>query len=57
MKSEKNVVYDIIVASGLTIDREKINGESIRILREYGQEKYNLGSEDGYQDGSLWGGF
>lgn len=46
MKSERNIVWDIITASGLKIDREEIDAESIRILREYGSEMYTQGEDD-----------
>jgi hypothetical protein len=46
MKSDRNIIFDILAANGVTIGREDITQESIKILRDYGHEMYTQGEDD-----------
>jgi hypothetical protein len=50
MKSDRNIVYDIITATGLTIKREDISDEAIKILGQYGYDRWKEGNDDAIYD-------
>lgn len=52
MKSEREIIYDILEANGLGLDRfAPVSEESIKILQEYGSECTRSGYAQGYEQG------
>lgn len=53
MKSDKNIVRDILKAQGVYEhgDTPEPTDEAVKVLRDYGSDKYREGYKDGTEDG------